>query len=426
MSLTRGGTAIVLLVAFSLSVASSTNATIYIAVSCLISLLVLNAVLAFRSVRGLTLSREHPSHIMEDSDMTVRLCVFNHSRNARTLLRLFDWGPDGRNRVPAQITMLAGGESETVSYSRGSGKRGVHNFAGCSIETSFPFGLINARRFVSADSQFVAYPVYYELAGAIFPFHKTYSGMTTAPGFRPGEGPSFFGLREYREGDPLRKIHWPTTVRARTVIVKEFEEDMHNSMTILLDTFKPAIAASGADTNLEAAIRATASLANYALAASHPVSLSFFDGTSNTPMLVRSTGDMTSVLDALARLKPSGIPPAELIAKCGTSASRRSNWIVLLLRTDREAMTRLLQARSQGAEIVVVATDPEDVLCADSRPEWMPALLDLFETAGINIVHIRPGDNIQACLSRNLRPRRRVSFPTPNAPLQPAFGDTGT
>ena len=43
------------------------------------------------------------------------------------------------------------------------------------------------------------------------------------------------GVREYQIGDPLRRIHWPTTVRKDMLIVKEFEKDPLTEVWIFID-----------------------------------------------------------------------------------------------------------------------------------------------------------------------------------------------
>jgi uncharacterized protein (DUF58 family) len=43
------------------------------------------------------------------------------------------------------------------------------------------------------------------------------------------------GIREYAPGDPLNKIHWPSTARIRKIMVKEFDQDPQSDVYLLLD-----------------------------------------------------------------------------------------------------------------------------------------------------------------------------------------------
>jgi len=408
MSLTRGGVILVVLLLAVLGIATPGNAAVFIVLSSLTALLVLNLPYAALAVRGVTVRREHPTHTKEGVALRVRLHVTNRSRAARILLRLTDTGPGGPQPEPVQVPVLPGRARETVTYTCNAGRRGVYRFDTCRVESCSPFGLLNARRRVPAKSELVVYPLYYELTGGAFPFRKSYSGLTAAPGSRPGEGPCFFGLREYRPGDRIRRIHWPSTLRTRTVMVREFEEDMHSAVTILLDNQRRAISGAGADTNLEAAVRVAATLANHLLVNGHPTSLMYFDQATNYLRIDKATGALTPILDGLARLEPSALPPADLISIGRSSADKHSNWIVVLLSTNRAAMTELLRIRAQGVELALIVVDEHGHELNARDREWLPGMLELFEEAGIRTILMRPDADIQGVLSKTLQPVRRV------------------
>lgn len=335
--------------------------------------------------------------------MQVVLHIKNETRGAKALLSLSDRGPRRESDGTVQVPILAAGRVETVSYACSAGRRGVYRFGSCAVESSSPFGLVNARRLVESGSDLVVYPLYYDLAGAMFPLRKSYSGMTSAPGSRPGDGASFFGLREYRHGDPIRKIHWPSSIRARTIMVKEFEEDVHSSVAILLDTSRVSVVTVAGDTNLEVAIRVAASLANHTLVNGHPAALVYFDEATKAVRTDRALGDFTPILDGLARLTPSSMKPADLVA-ASAALPRHTNLIVVLLSPDRDAMEQILRQRSQGNEIMVVIVDKYGARARTEDPQWLTAMFGMFDNAGIGTVLIAPGDDIRACLLRNARP----------------------
>jgi len=410
MSLTRGSVALVVLILFVALVSSPSNAPLYFVMGLLVALLIVNVPYAKLAVRGLTVHREHASHVKEGSEVTVRLHVTNRGRSGRALLRFFDEGPRAHRGKAVQLPMLPGLETASVAYTCASGRRGVYRFSRCAVESASPFGLVNARMRLPVQSELVVYPIYYELMGAMFPFQKTYSGMTAAPGARPGEGPSFFGLREYRHGDPIRKIHWPSTVRTRTVMVKEFEEDMHSSVTILLDTYGRSVVRTRGDSNLEVAVRVAASLANYTLTNGHPTTLFHFDKDADMVRKDRATGELTPVLDALARLEPGRMAPGELLGLALGGEFRNSNCIAILLSADREAMSELLRIRARGIEVLAVVVDAAGPRVFEDEAEWLPSMAAMMDSAGIGMIVMAPDDDVQATLSRNLRSPKRTRY----------------
>ena len=51
-----------------------------------------------------------------------------------------------------------------------------------------------------------------------------------------GESDEFLSLRDYRDGDPLRKIHWPSTAKRQKPIVREFQDEYFVRHGLILDT----------------------------------------------------------------------------------------------------------------------------------------------------------------------------------------------
>ena len=65
------------------------------------------------------------------------------------------------------------------------------------------------------------------------PFREVEAAIT-AP--RAGSGTEIFGVREYRPGDALRRIHWRSTARRGELIVREFEPPGVQNLGIFLDS----------------------------------------------------------------------------------------------------------------------------------------------------------------------------------------------
>ena len=70
-----------------------------------------------------------------------------------------------------------------------------------------------------------------------------------------GDSEEFIGLRDYRPGDPLQKVHWKSFARTGKPIVREFQDEFFERHALILDTsssrgedavFEEAIAVSHA------------------------------------------------------------------------------------------------------------------------------------------------------------------------------------
>jgi uncharacterized protein (DUF58 family) len=71
-----------------------------------------------------------------------------------------------------------------------------------------------------------------------------------------GDSEEFIGLREYRPGDPMRRIHWKSWARTGKPIVREHQEEFFVRHALVLDTFAPV-----ADDRFEDAVSVAASFA---------------------------------------------------------------------------------------------------------------------------------------------------------------------
>ena len=78
---------------------------------------------------------------------------------------------------------------------------------------------------------------------------------------RAGHWGDPLGVRPYRRGDPLRRVHWGLTARHGELIVRELQSNAVPRVQIVLDAHPAAHAGSGPDGSREWAIRVAASLA---------------------------------------------------------------------------------------------------------------------------------------------------------------------
>ena len=57
---------------------------------------------------------------------------------------------------------------------------------------------------------------------------------------RLGRRGEFFGLREWKDGDDRRAIHWRSTARAGRLLVREVHDEIERRVTIVVDNALPA------------------------------------------------------------------------------------------------------------------------------------------------------------------------------------------
>jgi uncharacterized protein (DUF58 family) len=84
--------------------------------------------------------------------------------------------------------------------------------------------------------------------------------QSVRPTFAPHGGEDFFTLREYQVGDDLRRVHWPSSAKRDTLIIKQLEIPWQARALVLLDVRAERYPAPGA---FEQAVRGAAAAVSH-------------------------------------------------------------------------------------------------------------------------------------------------------------------
>jgi uncharacterized protein (DUF58 family) len=176
-----------------------------------------------------------------------------------------------------------------------------------------------------------------------------------------GDSDEFTALRDYRHGDPLKRVHWRSSARTGQLVVKEFADEWTVRHALVLDTFCPI----GDEDRFEEAVAVAASfvqtlpeqdtLVDLLLAAPAAVHLASGPGPG--------TGQDRSVtlLDHLASIAPQRTPHhAELAALVARHQSDMGGCVLVLLGWDaprRDLVRQLRLAHVPTLVLVVLAPD---------------------------------------------------------------------
>lgn len=116
-------------------------------------------------------------------------------------------------------------------------RRGVLRLAGATLARPDPLGLFRAFANVTAPQSVLILPKRYLLPPIALPGMMKYQQGGVALASNVGRSEEFVSLRDYRNGDPLRHIHWRSWARAGRPVVKEFEDEFFVRHALVLDTF---------------------------------------------------------------------------------------------------------------------------------------------------------------------------------------------
>ncbi len=205
-------------------------------------------------------------------------------------------------------------------------RRGAFPLGPTTLVVSDPLGLFRVRRRFPAEQTLLILPMVFPITSFLSP-----------PGLLPGGHvirrkamditPHAAGIREYIPGDPMKRIHWPTSARRGRLMVKEFELDPQAEVWLFLDAQQKAQASRPSEalempienmlfsrkpkltlppSTLEYSISIAASLAHYFIAQNRAVGLVTEDRTYTMIPAERSERQENKILETLAYLEGKG------------------------------------------------------------------------------------------------------------------------
>lgn len=187
-----------------------------------------------------------------------------------------------------------------------------------------------------------------------------------------GDSEEFVSVREYRAGDPLRRIHWAGWARTQRPIVKEFQEEFFVRHALLLDTF-----AGGPEADaFEDAVSLAASFASTVDQSDSLLDLMFVGDRAHVFTGGRGVAHGEQLLEVLAgvELQPLG-DPASLERLVLKHSTHLSGCILILLSWDaprRRLRDRLEAHRIPTLTFIVRRGPPPDTDPLPARVHWLP------------------------------------------------------
>ena len=306
--------------------------------------------------------RVEPEHASSGDDVLVHLTITNRSRLGSGALMLEDQLPSSLpGKARFVLDSLASRESRTVTYRLNNLSRGRYRTGPLQVRLTDPFHLIDLRRAFTATTEFVVRPVVDALP-ALSPPLAHDLGDNAGSHSIGTHGADDASTREYRTGDPLRKIHWRSTARMGALMVRQEERPWQGRATVVLDLRESAhvsrpSSANGGErderdrSSLEWAISAAASIGSHLLAAGRAVEL-ISDVDAVRPLASHSTLAFVEHLAGVHGSRNASLAPARAVL---ASTARESALIAVLGDVDPITLQVLTECHPRGSVTPAVA-----------------------------------------------------------------------
>jgi uncharacterized protein (DUF58 family) len=198
-------------------------------------------------------------------------------------------------RVEVPVPSLGPGAEEQRSYNLPTSRRGVYQIGPLTIAHSDPLRLMHSARVHATELQLTVHPKVHPVAS--FPIGRARDADGPTSSSSPQGGIAFHTIRDYEPGDPPQQIHWRSTARLGTLMVRHNVTPHEPRLVVVLDTSSQPYD----DEAFEEAVRVAASVCVAACDAGHRLQLRTTAG--DTCRAARGRAGRVALLDFLAAVE---------------------------------------------------------------------------------------------------------------------------
>jgi uncharacterized protein (DUF58 family) len=268
-------------------------------------------------------------------------------------------------------SVRSSGSRETIEWrTEGTCRlRGLFTLGPWQVRTGDPLGFFRVIHSHPETRTLLVYPQIVHLPALRLPRGAaTGAGRTSRSALEVTTNAA--GVRGYVPGDSINRIHWPTSARLDSIMVKTFDLEPSGDLWIVLDMDAAVQAGEGEDSTEEYGVILAASLSSQTLRENRAVGLVAY-GTQPTgkgqapqplPVLVlpqKGTAHQWRILEALATVRAGGQWSLEqVLAEMNHNLGRGTTLAVITPSCDPAWVGRLLPPMRRGVTPTVLLLDP--------------------------------------------------------------------
>ncbi len=357
------------------------------------------------------IARQQVGQVFEE-----RFEIINNSRLSHLWLEIDDLSEIRGKRGSKVLTNIAGRQRRSYFSRTLLTQRGSFALGPTVLTSGDPFGFFAKSIEIPAEKTLV-----------VLPYMVRLNHFPGPPGKLPGGRalrkkslevtPYAAGVREYVPGDPLSRIHWRTTARKEKLMVKEFEQDPHADVWIMLDSYSGVHVSITDERELSAedpiwglpqkqeqliapdtfeyAVSAAASIAGYYIAQGKSVGYASAGKFLNVIPAERGERQLAKILETLAFSRAVGNLPILGLIEGQAKQITRGSTVVLVtsLNSDMLLLAVDVLLRRDLRPVVVLVDPGSFVTSIDIDP-----LVDQVRQYGVPVTVLRKGDDLQQAL----------------------------
>ncbi len=222
---------------------TTNNNLLFLLFSAMLAVMTANGILSEASLGDVSIERRFPSEIFAKRPFTVEMRFRNQARYMSAFAfsvrdpALFD-----SDNSPFMVSLAAGRE-ELLRATARIKRRGRHKLPVFALSTQYPFLLFTKTRLLAGGEELIVYPGLRPVDLSLDKLFAYDEGMGPE---KTGDGDAFAYIREYVEGEPIRRVDWKKSARLDSLYVKEFDQRETRSVAVRFypdgaDDFEPGL-----------------------------------------------------------------------------------------------------------------------------------------------------------------------------------------
>jgi len=267
--------------------------------------------------------------------------------------------------------------------------RGVYRVGPASVVVRDLLAMAEAGGSTGRVDRLVVYPAVEDLHGLPIVRGRDPTVNTSRSSFSPTGGDDFFTLREYQQGDDLRRVHWPSSAKRDELMIRQLEMPWQSRAFVLLN---PRAASYPSSEAFEHAVRGAASAVRHLYHRGFSPTLWLGETSTTTvttadsyavameALAVVSTRNEVSLPAMVRRLAREGLSGGALILVTGQPDDE--DLMAYRMLSTRYLRTMVMSV-SQNPNEAILRLEQVGAVTVMARPgaSWAPAWREAMERA---------------------------------------------
>lgn len=267
--------------------------------------------------------------------------------------------------------------------------RGIYRVGPVSVVVRDPLAMAEAGGLVGRVDRLVVYPSVEDLDGIPIVRGRDPTVSTSRSSFSPTGGDDFYTLRDYQQGDDLRRVHWPSSAKRDDLMIRQLELPWQSRALVLLN---PRSISYPTGDHFEHAVRAAASATRHLFRSSFsptlwlghptvtPVTSAAGYATAMESLAAAAPTDAVSLPSVVGRLLRGGHAGGALVLVTGTPDDEDLA-AYRLLSSDYTRTIVMSVAQAENEAILAMKRVGAITVLAPPGAAWAPAWREAMERA---------------------------------------------